>query len=280
VEVPVTRGENRFTIVARDAATQKESPPVDLILTVPLPATPKPQPSSGPAAGSSAAPVASGAPAGNPATPAPDGGPGPAATENSPSTAEAAKLALRAPAERSRFNGPVPVSGDSNAPVVRITAVYQGRVGVPVPSTPPDGGPREPEPVRLRLQGGSFADSLPLAPGRWTVTVETQGTPDLAPASVTRVVDVAYNGLMVTIEARGGNAWLQIWVDDELVESGKTYHRGDQRTVMARRTVVVNTGNEAATHVTVNGEAYGALSPSIDVGTWVFEKGKQPRALR
>jgi hypothetical protein len=85
---------------------------------------------------------------------------------------------------------------------------------------------------------------------------------------------------MVTIEARGGNAWLQVWVDDELVESGKTYHKGDQRTVMARRSVVVNTGNEAATYVTVNGEAYGALSPSIDVGTWVFEKGKQPRALR
>jgi cytoskeletal protein RodZ len=271
VDLPVAPGDNQFALIARDPSTGKDSSPMNLILTVPLPSTPTPPPLPTVAPGATAAPAAQ-------ATPPPAGGtpaPGSAVPPGN-----AATLGVRTPANGSRWNEPVTVTGASNAEFVRVTAVYHGKVGAAVSSEPASGGPPEPEPLRLRVVDGAYSGVLPLAQGRWAVTVDTVPTDQLAAASVTRTFDVAYNGVMVMIEARGGNAWLQIWVDDELVEAGKTYHRGDHRTVLARRTVVVNTGNEQATVLTIDGQRYGALGRSVDVGTWVIEKGEAPRALR
>jgi hypothetical protein len=275
VDVPVTRGENHFTLIARDPASGKDSPPIDLIVTVPLPSTPTPPPLPTAEPGSTSPPVDPGATSGNPAATAGAASPG----DQQPG-GQTASLRLRAPADGARFNGVVPIEGQSNAFAVRVTAVYQGRVGQPIASEPPAGGPREPEPMRIRVDDGVFSGQLGLAPGRWTVTTEALGNDAVASTSLTRVVDVSYNGLLVTIDVRGGNAWLAIWADDEPVEEGETYRRGDTKHVLARRNVVITTGNVQATFVTVNGESYGALGRSVDVGTFVIEKGEEPRRLR
>ena len=42
IDVPVTKGQNDFTILARDPSTNRDSPPVNIIVTVPVPASPTP----------------------------------------------------------------------------------------------------------------------------------------------------------------------------------------------------------------------------------------------
>ena len=84
--------------------------------------------------------------------------------------------------------------------------------------------------MRIRVNDGAFAGELALAPGRWTVTTEALGNDAAAASSLTRTVDVSYNGMLVTIDVRGGNAWLQIWADDEPVEEGETYGAVTPRT--------------------------------------------------
>jgi hypothetical protein len=275
VDVPVTRGENHFSLVARDPSNGKDSTPLALIVTVPLPATPTPPPPASLPPGAATAPPAAGTTGAAPpqttdATTSPDTQP----------PARTATLSLRAPADGARFNGAVPIAGQSDAFAVRVTAIYQGRVGQPLASQPPAGGPREPEPMRIRVDDGEFQGELALAPGRWTVTTEALGSDAVAAMSLTRTVDVSYNGMLVTIDVRGGNAWLQIWADDEPIEEGETYRKGDTKNVMARRSVVITTGNTQATVVSVNGQSYGPLGRAVDVGTFVIEKGEEPRRLR
>ena len=92
-------------------------------------------------------------------------------------------------------------------------------------------------------------------------------------------VDVAYGGLVVTVSAQGGSAWIQVAVDGQLADAGHTYHKGESQTFEGKHTVVVHTGNESATAITVNGEPKGTLGTKASIGTWVIEKGKEPRAL-
>ncbi len=48
-----------------------------------------------------------------------------------------------------------------------------------------------------------------------------------------------------------GRAWIQVFVDGQPVNAGKIYANGDRTVVVARKTVVVNTGVEKSTVVGV-----------------------------
>jgi cytoskeletal protein RodZ len=259
-ELAVSKGRNTFTIVSRDPETGRESQPLSVIADVPVPGAS--QPSSTPAPGQSGSPGATPGPG---ASGGMAGSAGPGASALPPG---AARLELSQPADGARVkDGAIGVLGTSDAGTVRVSAQLDG-----------EGDVRPPDPSFVKVRDGSFETELLLPAGRWIVTVTTAGS-SAAPASVSRSVDVDYSGLFVAVEARGGSAWIQVWVDNEVAEVGHTFRNRERELFDARRSVVVSSGSLGTTFVTVNGEAYGFLGEGANTGSWVFEKGKPPRQL-
>jgi hypothetical protein len=263
IDLPVTKGQNDFAILARDPSTSKESPPVNVIVTVPVPASPTPLVSA------SAPPLATSS-AGIPIAPA--------------------QLAITEPAAGAQINsGTVKVSGTTNASSVTITAAWVGPAGQATPSAAPSGaspaptapgGPPAPGAVQATVSSGNFSGTLPLAIGRWTITVATSASETLAATSQAVTVDVSYSGMVLVVEARGGSAWIQVWVDGSLVQSGKTFHNHETQTFTAKQTIVVHTGNAGATGYTFNGLDIGIPGTAGAVETWQFDKGRsQPHRI-
>jgi hypothetical protein len=262
IDVPVTKGQNDFTILARDPSTKKESPPVNIIVTVPVPSSPTPVVTA------TAAPVA---------------------TSSAGVPLATAQLALSEPADGAQINsGTLRVGGTTDASGVTITAAYVGPVGQAAPTPapgatsapPPAGGPAAPDPVQVNASSGTFSGSLALAVGRWTITATTNASSTLASSSQSVTVDVSYSGMVLVVEARGGSAWIQVVVDGTLVQSGKTFRNHETQTFTAKQTIIVHTGNAGATGYTLNGVDIGIPGSAGAVETWQFDKGRsQPHRI-
>jgi len=262
IDVPVTKGQNDFTIKAHDPTTNTDSPPVNLIVTVPVPASPTPfsKATTAPVVISSAG------------VPIP-----------------AAELALTEPADGAQINsGTVKVSGTTDAAAVTVRAAYVGPIGQAAPTpaagassapTTP-GGPAAPDPVQVSANSGAFSGSLVLPVGRWTVTATTNASDTLASTSQSVTIDVSYSGMVLVVEARIGSAWIQVWVDGVPVQSGKTFRKGETQTFTGKQTIVVLTGNAGATAYTFNGVDIGIPGTAGAVEKWQFDKGKpQPHRI-
>lgn len=266
MQVPLTKGRNDFSITARDPQLpdEKGSAPLSVILTVPIPATPTPFPQS---------------------TGALPSGTGP--------TLPLAQLTVIAPANWSRVSsGPVTVSGTSNAATVTVTAAYVGPVGVaPSPGSTASGIPNAspslkpagnaPAPVLLPVTAGAYAGSISLPPGRWVVSVTADAVSGaLAPATQSATVDVtAADGVVLEVRVTDAPAWIRVTVDGQVVEIGRTFHRGETVTFTGKVFVTVNTGNAGSTDFIMNGKDFGTLGAAGQVQTWRFEKDKAPRLV-
>lgn len=105
---------------------------------------------------------------------------------------------------------------------------------------------------------GRFQVTLSLPQGEHAVSVVARGT-DGTESRVTRSVAVAFTQAVVTVEVRGGEAWLLVTVDGATdPRTGRTYPDGSSLT-FAGRQVVVRTGNAGATYLTVNGRDEGSM---------------------
>jgi hypothetical protein len=276
--VGVSKGRNEFTVVARDPATGRESPPAPLAAFVPIPATPTPLPLPTPTPApttpaSTLAPGATPTPV-PPPTPTPEA---PVVTLPPDGTKVAATIGLASPAEGASVSDRlVTVSGTSDSPSVTIRADWQGPPGQE-PTGQGNGGHKGPDPATVRVRDGAFETQFALSNGRWLLTVSTVGSQTVGPAAVTRTVDVKHNGLFVVVEARDGNAWLRVLVDGSEAEVGRTFRKGELEAFSGRRTVSVFTGSAGATFVTINGDPFGDLGEMGQIASWVFEKGKPPR---
>ncbi|MEA2621234.1 MAG: cytoskeleton protein RodZ [Chloroflexota bacterium] len=271
MQVPVMKGINDFTIRARDPQIpdpDRGSAPLSVRLTVPIPATPSPVP----------LPSASGGP-----LPSSGGTPLPLA-----------QVALSQPAERATFpNGPVAVSGTSNATSVTVSATYVGPPGVeapsPAPSAAPNGSPGASPPagpsapsVQLTVTNGTFSGSISLTAGRWMVVATANEVPGSlgAAASPPVTVDITANDrLVLEIKSRLGFAWIRVIVDGQTVEPGHTWRPGETQTFTGKDTIDVLTGNAGVTAYTLNGRSLGTLGNEGEAGTWRFEKDKAPRRI-
>lgn len=275
VPVPVTKGQNDFTISARDPQLppDKGSAPLAVRLIVPISATPTsvPQPSgSGPLPSGGAVPTIGGG-----GTPLP-----------------VAQLAVTAPTDGAQLtSGPVAVSGTSNAATVTVTAAYVGPAGVAAPSPGPTPSPVPgssgspsvdgPAPITLPVTAGTYSGSISLTPGRWVISVsavEVAGS--LAATSQAVTVDVtAGNGLVLEVHATNRAAWIRVIVDNKIVEQGRTFRRNESATYTGKTFITVTTGNAGSTDFVLNGKDFGTLGGDGQVQSWRFEKGKPPRPV-
>ncbi len=111
------------------------------------------------------------------------------------------------------------IAGTTDGTSVTVTATAAGPA-TPVASgkpTPVPGAP--PAPLHLTVgTDGAFTGTYQLPPGRWTLTVVATATGGQTTA-VSRTVTVAIAGIVLTVEIKGGSAWLKVWVDGRVVPS-------------------------------------------------------------
>jgi cytoskeletal protein RodZ len=191
---------------------------------------------------------------------------------------ETPSLSIEQPAEGATFeNGAIPVQGTTtNAESVVVTAAYTGPAAGDATTTPP----KNPAPVTVTVgEDGSFSAPYELTTGKWSLTV-TASNAELKTTSLTRNVTVAYKGVTLVIQVKGGRAWLKVWVDGkvdkEIGSAGKVINSGKTLTFTGKKTIEVRTGSSGVTQFTLNGTKLGALGRSGIPETWLFEPPAEP----
>jgi cytoskeletal protein RodZ len=191
---------------------------------------------------------------------------------------EAPGLGVDQPAEGATFeNGAIPVQGTTtNATSVVVTATFQG----PAAGNSNATAPPNPAPVTVNVgEDGAFNTPFELTTGRWALTV-TASNAEGKTQSITRNVTVAYRGVNLVVEVKGGRAWIKVWVDGkvdkEIGSAGKVINNGKTLTFTGRKSVEVRTGSSGVTRFTLNGTKLGALGRSGTPETWLFEPPADP----
>jgi hypothetical protein len=256
-EVPLTKGQNDFRIVATDTDTGKQSDATNLIITVPLPI--------GTIVPGQSAAVGSG-----------------------PSMLLPVQLALAQPANGASFaDGTVTIAGTTNGATVTVTAVAATPSGStspqrsPGPSGKPKGSPApaaQPAPLVITPQSGVFSGTMDLSTGMWTLAIVSSG-PGMAALTETRTVSVTARSVTVSVMAKKAPSWIKVWVDGQLLPGyavGKILPKGTSVSFTGKRTVTIRTGNAGATSFIVNGVNKGILGLAGRVESWQFQSGREP----
>lgn len=192
---------------------------------------------------------------------------------------EVPTLSVDQPSDGTTFeNGAIPVQGmTTNATSISVAATYDGAVdGTPAAA----GASPPPGPAALTIpvaDDGTFGTPVQLTTGRWSLIVTASGAGGKT-ASLTRRVTVAYSGVNLVVEVKGGRAWLKVWVDGKLdsnvagitATSGKTY------TFSAKTSIEVRSGSSGATYFTLNGQPLGPLGKRGTPETWLFQPPEPP----
>jgi cytoskeletal protein RodZ len=195
---------------------------------------------------------------------------------------ESPTLNVDQPADGATFeNGAIPVQGmATNATSVSITAMYDG----PVDGAPAVAGasaPPAPAPVTVAVaDDGTFSTPLQLTTGRWSIIVTASGAgAKTASQTQTRHVSVAYKGVNLVVEIKGGPAWIKVWTDGKLDPkwAGVTVVKGRTLTFTATESIEVRTGSSGATYFTLNGQPLGALGKRGTPETWLFQPPDAPK---
>ena len=242
-QVPRARGQNECNVTATNPSAGKQSLPVMLIITVPMPIIEAPtlqvsSPNDGAAVTNGAIPIQG--------------------------RTNATSVTVSA-----RYVGPAPV-GASSAAASGAHATAKASPGVT--ATPA---------AKVISVGpnGAFSDSYQLPAGKWLLTITAAGS-QRETTTEHRAVTVAFTGIDVVVAVKGAPTWIKAWVDGRLdptlgsggllVQPGKTVELTGQRTVEVR------TGSAGSTSFTVNGEALGTLGPDGAAQTWRFTPSTAP----
>jgi cytoskeletal protein RodZ len=188
-------------------------------------------------------------------------------------------LTVSQPVEGTTYsNGAIAVEGTTtNATTVTFTTAFLGAdaSATPRPGSSPTPGPRQT--VDVAEEGAFQFAPLELTTGRWAITV-TATSEQGQTATQTRNITVAFDGVTLVVNIRGGPAWIKVWVDGELEgpQSGRVYQAGRTLTFTGKESIEVRTGSSGGTHFTLNGRSLGTLGPSGVPETWLFAPPDEP----
>jgi cytoskeletal protein RodZ len=195
---------------------------------------------------------------------------------------EAPTLTVDQPADGASFeNGAIPIAGKAtNAATVVVSATYVGPSGAPGGSKPTPAPPPVPPSVTAKVgDDGTYSTPYELTTGKWTITVTASG-PDGKTAALSRNVMVGYKGVNLLVAAKGGRAWVKVWVDGKLDQTvgaaGTVIASGKSLKITGQRSVEVRTGSSGVTQFTLNGTSLGSLGKSGVPETWLFVPPKAP----
>ncbi|MEO8437994.1 MAG: helix-turn-helix domain-containing protein [Chloroflexota bacterium] len=195
---------------------------------------------------------------------------------------EAPTLTVDQPSEGASFaNGAIPVAGRAtNAASVVVSAKFIAPVGPPSAGRATPAPPPTPASVTVQVgQDGTYTTPYELTAGKWSITV-TASSPEGKTAALTRNVTVAYQGVNLVVTAKGGRAWIKVWVDGKLDPgvgaAGQVIANGKSLAFTGKKSIEVRTGSSGVTSFTVNGTPLGALGRSGVPETWLFAPPKAP----
>ncbi|MEA2673373.1 MAG: cytoskeleton protein RodZ [Chloroflexota bacterium] len=201
---------------------------------------------------------------------------------------QAPTLVVSQPVDGTTYgNGAIAVEGTTtNAKTVTVTAAFMGkdvpRAGqspapAPTPGAAPGATPAPGTTVPVADDGSFSLPPLELTAGRWAITVTATSTEGKT-ASLTRDIAVAYSGVNLVVQIKGGPAWIKVWIDGKLASapSGNVYQPGKTLTFSGATSVEVRTGSSGYTRFTLNGVSLGALGKSGVAETWLFQPPAGP----
>jgi cytoskeletal protein RodZ len=198
--------------------------------------------------------------------------------ETTPS-AQPAALEVSEPADGADAGGTVTIGGTAGAgAAITVSAVLveapsltfdvTDAAGQSVELEPVD--PAAPAPLTLTADaGGAFAGDLALAPGRWELTIVSDGS-----APIVRTVTVGQpSGLRATLSIDGGDSYVELDEDGSAAEaSGSIASDGDELSLEAEDVLRIRVGNAGAVRVTVNGIALGTMGGDGAVVEWRIQR--------
>ena len=95
-------------------------------------------------------------------------------------------------------------------------------------------------------EDGTYNTPLQLTTGSWSIIVTATGAANKT-AALTRHVTVAYKGVNLVVEIKGGPAWIKVWVDGKLdPELGRRDRHGRARSSRSPRTTRSRSGRARA----------------------------------
>lgn len=210
---------------------------------------------------------------------------------------QAPTLVVTQPVEGTTYgNGAIAIEGTTtNAKTVTVKAAFLGAdaggsatpspVVTPGASAAPGASPGASPGATLDpgttvdvAADGSFAlPPLELTAGRWAITV-TATSAEGKTAALTRNITVAYNGVNLVVNIKGGAAWIKVWIDGKLQGGGggTVYSSGKTLTYSGVTSIEVRTGSSGSTRFTLNGVSLGALGRSGVAETWLFAPPAAP----
>jgi transcriptional regulator with XRE-family HTH domain len=257
VELPVAKGQNDFSVVARDPVTGRETAPLPVIASVPVDPSPSPRPSPGGSFRADATSPGASAAASGPA----------AAAEVVP-----AVLALTQPGDGSVLKqGRLDLAGTTDAEEIIVTLEPLGGGA--------DRAEDVPASLRLPVSDGAFEGRMQLAPGRWRVVVETAEPDGRVPAVLASEVRSKYDRLEVQVETRDGYARIRATVDGKEQELERL-SPGETRSWRAKKEIIIHSGNRQATWVSRNGRAHVRMGSGPQAQTWRFVGDEAPVPVR
>jgi cytoskeletal protein RodZ len=264
--VPLARGRNNFSVIATDPVTQRESTPLQLSITVPLP-------SVSPGASSSIAPPP-------------------------PIT-----MTLFGPANLSTTTDPnVTVSGTTTGTGIRIASTFLGAPpATPAPSGLPDASARastNPSPsssvnplsspsappagpsADLTVTTGAFSQPLVFPVGHWRVTITAYAT---GLPSVAQDVEITVQPPPVVVHTlkvlvSGNGATLRVTADGNVVPGldGVGASDGQIFTATAANEFCVRSNHPQKISVTIDTDPLGLLPDTSPTNSWIIRPGASP----
>ena len=244
--IPVVKGENHFTVVAKDPETARDSEPIDVIVTVPVEDGSIPQ--------------------GDLAPLLPEG-----VEDTNITGVPSAELTLLEPRKGlSTKDGKVDVAGTSDAENVSISFRWRGNIDAE--KLPP------PDQV-LPVNDGVFRGTFQLPKGRWIAYVTASidgGAPAIAEVNVRSLNDK----MVVRLEAVDGKTRAKLLKPNgDIITSGILLKDGQKKTWRVDPDVILRVGNAKAANVTVDGVTYGAMGKAATPAEWRLQQGEKPKKL-
>lgn len=201
---------------------------------------------------------------------------------------QAPTLVVSQPVDGTTYgNGAIAVEGSTtNAKTVTVATVFIGKdvpaaghspAPAPSPGASPGATPGAGTTIPVADDGSFTFPPLELTAGRWAITV-TATSAEGKTASLTRNIAVAYSGVNLVVQIKGGPAWIKVWIDGKLasVPSGNVYQSGKTLTFSGATSIEVRTGSSGFTRFTLNGVSLGALGKSGVAETWLFQPPAAP----
>jgi cytoskeletal protein RodZ len=247
VTLPVTKGENHFSIVGKDPETGRDSSPLKVIVTVPIDDGSIPQGDFAPAL--------------------PEG-----VEDTNVTGIPSAELTVTEPQARlETASGKVEVVGTTDAESAVVS--FQWRGNADAAKTPP------PEKTLKVNDKGVFRGTFQLPKGRWNVSVAAAidgGYPAVEQIPVRSLNDK----MVVKVEADNGKTRVRlIKPNGDIIDSKILLEQGQKRSWRVDPNVILRVGNAKAAKVTVDGVDYGVMGTKAVPAEWQILQGKRPKIL-